>query len=313
MKKLLLSICISMFALAGHCSDTLSQPVRIITSLPVGSGPDVLLRKVSDQLSKKWRTPVIVDNRPGGAGGIGLTAYNQSTPDGYTIYYSDSSVVVSYPILYKNPKIVEDIRPLVPVTRNYMMLFASQNVEDFRDLKSKIIKKPTFGSWGVGSAGHLAGVELFDFINASYTHVPYKDYNQWFIDVSSQDVSYGYSTIASSVKMVQSSKIKYIAYLGSSRHPNYPNVPTMLELTGHKFQYTTAWLAFYVHKTAPDSITSKLEKDIREVLKSPEIQDAMLAMHYQPWNAGLNEFNTSVSTEIETYIRLAKKHNININ
>jgi len=313
MKKILLSIIASVAVSTGYCQEFPTQPVKIITSLPVGSGPDTLLRQVSDQLSKKWKVPVIIDNRPGGAGGVGLAAYTQSPADGHTIYFSDSSVVISYPILYNNPDSIKSIKPLVPVTQNYMMLFSSVNTSNFADLKSKILKNSSFGSWGVGSAGHLAGLELNDFLNVQQIHVPYKNFNQWFVDVGNQDVTYGYATIASSVKMVQANKIKYVAYLGSSRHPDFPGVPTLHELTKHNFKYTTAWLAFYIHKDVSLPVSSKLEKDIREVLVSSEIQSAMATMHYRPWNATLVEFEKSVANETNAYRHLTKKHNISVN
>lgn len=312
MKKILLSIIASVAVLTGYCQEFPVQPVKIITSLPVGSGPDNVLRQVSDRLSKKWKIPVIVDNRPGGAGGVGLLAYTQSPADGHTIYFSDSSVVISYPILYNNPDSIKNIKPLVPVTQNYMMLFTSSSTENFADLKSRMLKNSSFGSWGVGSAGHLAGLELNDFLTVQQMHVPYKDYNQWFVDVINQEVTYGYATIASSVKMVQANKIKYVAYLGASRHPDFPDVPTLHELTKHNFKYTTAWLAFYIHKDVSSVVSSKLEKDIREVLVSNEIQAAMAIMNYRPWNVTLVEFEKSVADETKSYLYLTKKHNISI-
>jgi tripartite-type tricarboxylate transporter receptor subunit TctC len=190
----------------------------------------------------------------------------------------------------------------------------STNTTDFADLRSKILKDSSFGSWGVGSAGHIAGLELNDFLNVQQMHVPYRDYNQWFVDVSNRDVTYGYATIASSIKMVQSNKIKYVAYLGTSRHPNFPDVPTLHELTKHNFKYTTAWLAFYIHKEVSSTVSSKLEKDIREVIGSNEIQTAMAAMNYRPWHTtSLVDFEKSVADETKSYRYLTKKHNISVN
>lgn len=310
MTRLLLTIFLFIAPALVFGQNFPSQPIKIITNLPAGSGPDALLRQIADQLNKKWKVPVIVDNRPGGAGGIGLTAYNKEPATGYSLYYGDSSVLVSYPILYNNPKITENMLQLAPVTLNHMMLFTSVKVNNFQDFKSKLTTNPTFGSWGVGSAGHLAGLELTDYLNIPGIHIPYKEYTQWFTDVSNQDVLYGYVTIASSVKMVQANKIKYIAYLGATRHPNYPEVPTLFELTNHKFKSPSAWISFFINKDVPKNISTILEKDLKEIINSSEIQSALNSMNYGPWNIDNVEFVKTIASEIQTYRELTKKHNV---
>jgi tripartite-type tricarboxylate transporter receptor subunit TctC len=111
-----------------------SQPVTIIIGFPAGSGPDAVLRTISDQLSKKWSVPVVIQNRPGGNGAVGINAYSKEPADGYSLYFSDNNVPVSYPILYNSPKATENLKALVPVTRNEMMLFTNADVKDYRAL-----------------------------------------------------------------------------------------------------------------------------------------------------------------------------------
>jgi tripartite-type tricarboxylate transporter receptor subunit TctC len=253
---------------------------------------------------------VVVDNRPGGAGGVGLTAYNKEPANGYNLYYSDSSVVVSYPILYNNSEIVKNILPLATVTQNHMMLFTSVNVNNFQDFKNKLSSKSTFGSWGVGSAGQMAGLELNDYLDVAAVHVPYKEYTQWFSDVSNQNILYGYATVASSIKMVQANRIKYIAYLGASRHPSFPDVPTLTELTHHKFKYTAAWISFFINKDVPANISVALEKDLKEVINSAEIRSVLNSMNYSPWNIDNSEFAKAINSETQVYQEITKKHNI---
>jgi tripartite-type tricarboxylate transporter receptor subunit TctC len=311
MKKILLTLILLAGTCLSHASTFPDKPVKIITSLPVGSGPDNLLRQISEQLSKNWNVPVVVDNRPGGGGSVGLMAYNKEPANGYSLYYSDSNVV-SYPILYKNTEIIKNIRPLAPVTLNHLMLFTSPKTKNFHEFRNKLGNNSTFGSWSVGSTGHMAGLELGDFYKIKLTHVPYRDFNQWFIDVSNQDVLFGYSTIASSSKMEQANKIKYVAYAGPTRHPSYPDVPTLTELTHNQFRYTTAWISFFINKGVPNDVATILERDIRVALRSPEVQATMKTLNYNPWNVSLQEVDKTVSSETQVYRDLVKRHNISI-
>ena len=269
-----------------------SRDVKIITSLPAGSGPDILLRTITNQLSAKWKTTVVTENKPGGAGAIGLLAYNKEMPDGYAIYYSDSSVMISYPTLYNNQEIIKNIKPLTPVTQNY---------------------NPIFGSWGVGSAGHMLGLEVSDFLNIKPTHVPYREYGQWYTDTSSGSLSFGFSTIASSTAMEQAGKIKYFAYAGPTRHPDFPNVPTLRELTKHQFGYTTAWVAFFINKNVPQEIVTKLSQDLVDVMTNNTVKLQLKKLKYNPWQVSTTEFEQIIFTETKVYKQISTKHNIKEN
>ena len=315
MKKILLVI--FALVLSTICTaQTITFPsrdVKIITSLPVGSGPDILLRTITNQLSAKWKITVVTENKPGGAGAIGLLAYNKEMPDGYTIYYSDSSVMISYPALYNNQEIIKNIKPLTPVTQNYMMMIGSPKIKDFKELETVTQNNPIFGSWGIGSAGHMLGLEVSDFLNIKPTHVPYREYGQWYTDTSSGSLSFGFSTIASSTAMEQAGKIKYFAYAGPTRHPDFPNVPTLRELTKHQFGYTTAWVAFFINKNVPQEIVTKLSQDLVDVMTNNAVKLQLEKLKYNPWQVSTTEFEQVISTETKVYKQISTKHNIKEN
>lgn len=306
---LLLGMC---FALSAQAAEWPTRPVQIITPLPVGSGPDVLVRSLAKQMSQKWNVPVTVDNRPGGVGMLSLRAYGQAKPDGHTIYYTDSTPLVSYPILMNQFDSIKNLRPLLPVTRNDMMLFTSPAIKSFDHLKLALKNKSLFGSWGVGTAGHLAGLELLDTLKVTGVHVPYRMYNQWMADVSNQDITFGFATIASSVQLVKTNKIHYIAYSGSSRHPDFPDIPTLLELTKNNFLLTSAWMAFYTHSNLPSEVFDKIENDLQTIMRSPETATALAAMVYDPWVGSSDDLGRSVRQETKVYQNMVKKHKISI-
>ena len=289
-----------------------SREVKIVTSLPAGSGPDSLLRKIAQQLSVKWKVPVVIENKPGGSGSIGLQHYNKEPASGHTLYLADNGVILSYPVLFNDQEIIKNIKPVAPVTQAYMMVIGSPQIKNFQELETAIRKKPMFGSWGVGSSGHLSGLELGDNLGIKATHVPYKEYHQWYTDTSNQELSFGFSTIASSTALEQAGKLKYFAYSGPTRHPNFPNVPTLREASNLRISLT-AWIAFYVNKNVPQEIVSILHRDLSAAVVDTEVALQMSKMNYTQWTVSIAEFEQIVSNESKAYRQIANKYNIKEN
>jgi tripartite-type tricarboxylate transporter receptor subunit TctC len=290
-----------------------SKPVKIIIGLPVGSGPDVIIRKVAEQLSTKWSVPVVVDNRPGGGGAVGLNAFNQEPADGYTLYFGDTGAVIGYPILYHDTKIVENLAPVRPIFNTEMMLITSSKNQNAEDLKTALKTKPIFGSWGIGSSAHLNGLIVANYFGIKPVHLPYKDYGPWFIDTANQLVTAGFATMASSGNMQRAGKLRYIAVTGDHRDFAYPDVPTIKELTGKNIKTISSFLTVYVNKKTDPVIQKKIIKDLEDVVYSNEIKVALISIDYRPWPIGLDEFKVFYNGQYDLYKKLVTQYNISIN
>lgn len=314
MKKLLSALLLSMLATVGTAQAAFpDRPVKIITSLPVGSGPDVILRKIAEQLTHKWGQPVIIDNKPGGNGLLALGAYNKEPADGYTLFFAGVGEVIIYPILSRNEKISSDLEPVIPMMNSEMMLITSPKNSNLNELKEAFKKNPSYGSWGVASPPHFIGLELVDSFKVSNpVHVPYKAYGQWFTDTSSGQVTMGFATMASAGKLEKAGKLKFLAITGDKRDPDYPDVPTIKELTGKKISSPTPWVAFYVNKSAPLIVQKKLVDDITEVVNSKPIVDSLLAVTYKPWKIDQQGFKEYFANQKALYTKLINQHKISI-
>jgi tripartite-type tricarboxylate transporter receptor subunit TctC len=312
MKKLLaVVLLVCSFGLSAQTFP--AKPVKIIVALPVGSGPDVIIRKVADQLSTKWAVPVVVENRPGGGGAVGLNAFNSEPVDGYTLFFADVGTVAGYPILYNDTKIVENLAPVRPVIYSELMLFASSKIQNGNDLKTALKANPTMGSWGVGSPAHINDLVIADAFGINATHVPYKDYGQWFIDTSNQQVTAGFASMASAGKMEKSGKIRYIAVTGDRRDFANPDVPTVKELTGKNIKTLASYVAVYTNKKVDPAIQKKLIKDFDEVVNSNSIKVALLTVDYRPMPISVDEFKAYANEQYNLYKKLIKQYNISIN
>jgi tripartite-type tricarboxylate transporter receptor subunit TctC len=289
-----------------------SKPVKIIISLPAGSGPDVQLRRVAEVLSNKWGKPVIVENKPGGSGLVAIRQLAKEPPDGHTLALFSVGDIVSFPILYNNEESLAGVEPLAPFFTADMVLFTSPQIQNIADLKNEINKNPTYGSWAVGSIGHITSAEFVSMYASNATHVPYKDYGQWFIDTINRELAFGFASLGSSRAMYQAGKIHYLAIASNRRDQRFPNVPTVREATGKNI-IGQSWLAFYVNKKVPVPLKLQLEKDVRDVLASQTVQQSLVDNYFIPMNTiSLPEFQKQIDSDRANYLDSLKKYNINI-
>lgn len=312
MKKLL-AIALMLFSVGLAAQTYPTRPVKIIVGLPIGSGPDVIVRKIAEQLSRKWSVPVIVDNRPGGGGAVSLTAFNQEPADGYTLYFGDTGAVIGYPILYHDAKIVENLEPVRPVFNTEMMLITSSRNQTVQDLAQVLKTNPTFGSWGVGSSAHLNELIVADWFGVKPRHIPYKEYGPWFVDTATQQVSAGFATMASSGNMQRAGRLRYLAITGDHRDFAYPDVPTVKELTGKNISTISSFLCFYINKRTNPVIQQQIVQDLESVVYSNETKAALLIINYRPWTIDLIQFKRFYREQYDLYNRLVKQYNVSIN
>jgi tripartite-type tricarboxylate transporter receptor subunit TctC len=312
MKKIIATLVLAFLSVNAMAQNFPSKPVKIILSLGVGSGPDVMARKISEVLTEKWKQPVLVENRPGGAGVIGLNAINNEPSDGYTLGFLDGGSVVSYPILYKNAEPISRLEPIAPVLDANMALFASSQIRNYDELKQEIAKNPSYSSWNIGSIGHLLGAEFGASLgNKSMTHEPYKDFGQWQADVSTRLVSYAFGSTGSTKNMVQAGKTKLIGIAALQRDLRYPEIPTIKELTGKNITTLIAWCSFYVAANTPTAIKTQLERDIKEAVADPRVQETMTKFDFIPIHTMLlTDFKRKVKNDQDQYQTIVNNFNI---
>lgn len=299
---------------ATFAADFPSGPVRIITSLPAGSGPDVAARKIADQLSAQWKVPVIVENKPGGGGLVGLEYYQNLPANGLNIFYGDLGTMVSTPILWKKTDMVKNLKPVAPIFYSPMALMTSGTTKDYKEMLTKLREKPQYGSWGVGSTGHIAGAEFTEFLGIKAQHVPYKEYGQWYAGINTGDLPISFGSIGSSQAMEKAGKIKYIAIATDTRDPAHPNVPTVHELFGDRIKANKSWLVFFINDQVPADVQKKLTNDIRKVAATDSVQEQIAKLYsVSMTKMTIEEFEKMYASDRKNYEQLIKKFNISIN
>jgi tripartite-type tricarboxylate transporter receptor subunit TctC len=307
MKKLIISLTLGILSIVSLAADFPTRPIHIITFAPVGSGPDNVMRKIAEVITANLQVPVLVDNKPGANGALAIDAFLKEPADGYQLLMTDINSMV----LHQND-VTKDIKPLTTVLQSDMFIITSPKITSLDDLKNAVKIKGSFGSWGVASAPHLLGVEFAQNIGASAIHIPYKDYNQWFIDTSNGELTYSFATAGSANRLVKVNKLRYLAVASNRRNADLPDVPTVQELTGKPINELRPWMAFYINRATAINVESILQAEFVKAIRSESVQKAIKSFDYSPMLMPSSEASTLMQSEIALYKKLFKTYNISV-
>ena len=178
-----------------------TKPVRTIIPYSAGSGPDTVMRLVGEKLARAWGQQLVVENRPGGNGWIAIAAAKQAPADGYTLLQLDDTHMALQPHIYKQlpHDLARDFAPVTPLYRTYFFIVVPVNSswKSVTDLVAAAKAKPgalTYGSWGIGSVGHVGAAMLESATGTQMTHVPFKELPQLYSAVANGDVAWAFGT-----------------------------------------------------------------------------------------------------------------------
>lgn len=287
-KTLLRSFCCASLLLAfffpiSAQSAYPDRPIQIIISFPPAGATDVLTRAIGNQLSRELGQPVVVENRPGAGGAIGLTAGARATPNGYTLYLAATSNQAIAAAVYRDQaaNLIEDFVPigLVGSVPHALVVPTILPVKSIPELIAYIKAKPrayNFASQGVGTLSHLEG-ELFKAQNGlDITHVPYKGSVQALPDVVNGLSVMMFDSVTGSMPLVKGNKLKILAVASAKRISLLPDVPTLTE-AGAKSLIAGNMFGLFAPKGVPAEIISALSAALERSLKEPKLISTMAA------------------------------------
>ena len=296
-----------------------NRPVRIITAFSAASGPDVMLRHVAEGLSKKWKVPVVVDNRPGGSGFIAISEAKQASPDGYTLLHIEGVNVTAVPHMYaKVPyDAKKDLVPITPLHGNYFFVAVpatspwtrmDQLIAEARKAPGKV----SYGSWQVGSIAHIGGEMLADRSNASMLHVVFKQNTMLYQSLARGDVDWAYASIASAGALEKAGKIRFLALAGPSREAARPDVPTVTESGGPEGLEASSWVGVFARSGTPASVVTQINADLQAVLASAPIVHAMQEVGYSAMYMTPNATTAMIDKQDRDLGAIIKKINLKL-
>ncbi|MDQ4059889.1 MAG: tripartite tricarboxylate transporter substrate binding protein [Pseudomonadota bacterium] len=322
-RSAILTICaaigLSLFAEAAPAQQYPTKPVKIITPFAAGSGPDSVLRVVGEKLTRAWGQQVIVENRPGGNGFIAIEAAKKAAPDGYTLVQMDDTHLALQPHLYKNIPydVNKDFDPVGTLFRVYFFVVvpANSNWKTMKDLVDAAKAKPgevTYGSWFIGSPGHLGGAMLEAATGTQMNHIPFKETSQLYVAVGNNDVNWAFGSAASAGAMYRAGKVKFMAVAAPQRVAGYPDVPTVAEMGGPADLEVKAWVALFAPRGTPAPIIEKINQDLRKALSEPDVRERFTTFGFEPYASAPGDIKKEMEADSRRYGDIVKRAKISI-
>ncbi len=323
MMKLIPSLLLSACALAttgAHADENYpSKTVTLLTAFAPGSGPDATLRLVAEKLGRLWNQRVQVENKPGGGGFIAMDAAKRAAPDGYTLLQLDSDHLAAVPHLYKQrgADAVKAFEPVASIFRTTFLVAVPKDspLKSMADIVAAAKAAPgkvTYGSWGIGSPGHL-GAELLELqTGISMQHVPFREVSQLFMSVGAGDVAWSLGTLPSSSGAYKAGKLRYIAVASNKRLSQVPEVPTAAEAGGPAQFDVNAFVVLMAPKGLPAAVRAKVNADMAKVLADAEVRSRFDTFAFEPINWAPDEITRQTEAKSRVYEQLVKKANISL-
>ncbi len=293
-----------------------NKPIRLIVPFPPGGGNDVIARLIAQKLSDRFGQQVVVDNKAGANGIVGLQALMQSPADGYTLAVAAAGPMAVNPSLYdKLP--YDPTKDFSPITNmvNYPLLLVvhpSVPVKTTLDLVNLAKAKPKqlfFASPGSGNSGHLAG-ELFNTMAQVQTvHVPYKGQGPALADLLTGQVQMLYSSIPSVLPQVRSGQLTALAVGSAKRLPSLPDIPTLAE-TGVPGYEAYSWVGIVAPAKTPKAIVTRLNQEIVDILKQKDVAEKLNQQGALPVGDTPEQFGAYIKAEIDKWGAVVRAANI---
>jgi tripartite-type tricarboxylate transporter receptor subunit TctC len=294
-----------------------NKPIRFLVPSPAGGSPDILARIVGARLSEQMKQQVIIDNRSGASGIIGVEIVRNAAPDGYTLLLATSTIFASLPALKNNlPYDVE--RDFTHLSRiawvaNVATVNANLGVNSVADLVKLAKDKPgslNYGSAGNGSPAHLAGAMFNVLAGVKTTHIPYKGAALAMTDMIGGQIQFLITSPLVAMPLGRTGRIKVLATTGAQRDPLLPELPTMAEtVPGYEI---VQWWGVSIAKTTPAAITQRLHKELMVALNLPEVRALMNKNGATPHPEQPGEFAAFMKSERARISNVGKQAGITI-
>jgi tripartite-type tricarboxylate transporter receptor subunit TctC len=269
---------------AAWADDWPSRLITMVVPASAGSGTDLMARELAHRLAAALKQTVVVDNKPGASGIIGTQAVVRAAPDGYTILYTNGTNTVMVPALLKSVPydVQRDLQPVAQTATGGVFLLVSNDfpARNLRELIAHVKANPgklTYGSWAVGSAGHLTMEWLKRQTGMEITHVPYRQVPQLIAELTTGVLQIGWVDPASPLPFIDAGKVRAIAVTGGTRLPRTPTVPTLGE-QGHAFE-SVGWFGVFAPRGTPKPIVQRLSDEIARIQALPEMVARTHAMN----------------------------------
>ena len=309
--KLLLTLALSLFALAAQAQGYPDRPVKLIVPFAAGGSSDTISRIIAQKLTASMGQTFVVENKPGAGGNIGGDLVAKSTPDGYTLLFGAGSTAINVSLYSKMPfDTLKDLDPVIHICNvtGILVTHPSVPVKTVQELVQLARDKPgslNFASAGAGTVIHLAG-ELFKMqAGLQITHVPYKGSGPALMDLIGGQVQMMFANMPGTLQHVKADRLRVLAVTSPKRSPLLPDVPTIAE-TGLAGYQASTWFGVFAPAGTPKEIVAKLNTEFNKALSAPELTEHLRLEGAEAIGGTPEEFRAFVRGEIDRWAPVVK-------
>jgi tripartite-type tricarboxylate transporter receptor subunit TctC len=293
-----------------------TKPVTIVVPFAPGGGTDIGTRVVAQKLSQLWGQSVVVDNRGGAGGNVGLDIVSRAKPDGYTLMTGNVGTQSINPTLYKKLSYNPDTSfttiaqfAELPFVLAATTSLPANNARELVALAKAQPEKVSYASSGAGGSPHLSGETFKIATGTRILHVPYKGGGAAMTDLISGNVQLMFASVLELSGHIKAGKLKAIAIAGKQRVSALPDVPT-LEESGVSGAESGSWLGLLAPAGTPQAVVDKVAQDVKQVLAMPDVQQQLMAQGAVARFATAAEFNTLIANDRKKYARIITENNL---
>ncbi len=306
----LICAAVSSFNHSAHAQAFPTKPVRMIVPTGAGGGLDLVARQLAQKLSEMWTRGVVVENRVGAGGTIGVDAVAKAVPDGHTLAVVATSFVINASVYSKLPyDSLRDFAPVTMISLTPLILVVNPSlpVRSVNDLVALAKAKPgqlNYSTTGTGGGVHLSIEMLRGLTGIDALHVPYKGTVAAVTDVVEGRVQFTVTGLPVAMPLMATGRLRALAIAGTKRSPSLPELPTIREsVSDYEFNN---WLGVLAPAKTPSDVLAQLHGDIVRALQSEDLRQKMLAQGDEPTTMSSAQFSDLIRQEIARYSALVK-------
>ena len=317
MKRFLMTLLAAGLPMLASAQAYPSKPVRLIVPFPAGGPADVLGRVVGEGLSKAWGQSVLVENKAGAAGTIGMEQAAKAAPDGYTLAVVPVGNIAVNPSLFRSlPYKAQDLVPvtMLATAQNVLVVGANVPAATLADLLKLAAQKPgelTFASPGAGSQAHLAGEMLQLDAKVRLNHIPYKGVSPAMTDLVGGQVTMMFAQVSSALPYVKAGKLHALGVASQKRLAVMPDVPTIAEQGFPRFE-AVSWYALMAPAGTPREVIARINHQALEVLANPALKEKLATLGMDPSGGTPQELATTIEQDSARWAGVIRKRQITV-
>ena len=286
------------------------RPIQLVVPVSAGGGTDVLARNVGQKVAELLGQPIVVENKTGAGGNIGVEYVAKAKPDGYTLLFSPITIATNVAVYRKLPyDLLRDFQTVALVGQTDVALVVNNSVKantvkEFVDLARSKPGALNYGSAGMGSSQHLTAEYFNQMADTRSNHIPYKGQSQAMNDLVGGQLDYMFSPLQNALPFIKQGRIRVLAVAAKQRHRDLPQTPTLIE-SGYAGAEVANWFALYAPAGTPSGAVKTLHSAYTKVLKEPQFKSKLESMGFDIIYATPEQATDFMRSELVRWTRVA--------